>query len=178
MKKILMGLAMALVFFVLMIVLFVVVFIFFFTGDEEMLANGDFVSSEEMQVIVQKHDSLLADVDSLLVVLAQNNAAIDSLELELTYRNANLRILEENLQERDAEIESLRQVGMNAQDMAKTFATMSVAELTPIVARLSDDVVIDIYRYTTTKRRKYLLTALGDDRAAALTNRLVKKEGS
>jgi len=178
MKKILMGLAMALMFFVLMIALFVIVFMFFFPGDEEMLANGEIVSSEEMQVIVQERDSLLVDVDSLLAVLAQNNVALDSLGQELTYRDAMVRTLEGSLQERDAEIESLRQVGLNAQEMARTFATMSVDELTPIVARLSDDVILDIYTQTTNKRRKYLLTALGDDRAAALTNRLVKKEGS
>jgi len=80
MKKILMGLAMALMFFVLMIVLFVIVFAIFFPGDEEMLANGEIVSSKEMQAIIQVRDSLLVDVDSLLAVLAQNNVALDSLE--------------------------------------------------------------------------------------------------
>ncbi|MFC1482082.1 hypothetical protein ACFL6E_07560, partial [Candidatus Neomarinimicrobiota bacterium] len=62
--------------------------------------------------------------------------------------------------------------------MAKTFSTMTVAELTPIISRLSDDVVLDIYKNTTSKRRKFLLSALGNERAAAMTNRLVSKEGS
>ena len=55
---------------------------------------------------------------------------------------------------------------------------MTVDELSPIVARLSDQVVLDIYQQTANKRRKYLLTALGDERAAAMTNRLVKEKGS
>ena len=40
------------------------------------------------------------------------------------------------------------------------------------------DEVLDIYQQTANKRRKYLLTALGDERAAAMTNRLVKEKGS
>ncbi len=177
MRKLLMGLAIALMFFVLMIVLFFV--IFFFTSDEEMLAEGDRIfSSEEMQAIVQERDSLLVDIDSLLSVVVRNNAALDSLELELTFVGATAKTLGGRLQEKDAQIESLRRVEVNAQDMARTFATMSVAELTPIVARLSDDVVMDIYEHTTSKKRKFLLAALGDDRAATLTNRLVKRKGS
>ncbi len=177
MRKLLMGLAIALMFFVLMIVLFFV--IFFFTSDEEMLAEGDRIfSSEEMQAIVQERDSLLVDIDSLLSVMVRNNAALDSLELELTFVGATAKTLGGRLQEKDAQIESLRRVEVNAQDMARTFATMSVAELTPIVARLSDDVVMDIYEHTTSKKRKFLLAALGDDRAATLTNRLVKRKGS
>lgn len=179
MKKVLMGLAMALLFFVLVVVLFILVFIFFFPGEEEMLANGDeIVSSKEMRAIIQEREALLVDVDSLQAVLAQKNVALDSLGQELAFRSATLKGLEGRLQERDAELESLRRVEVNAQDMARTFATMSVAELTPIVAKLSDEVVMDIYKHTTTKRRKFLLAALGDDRAAALTNRLVKQKGS
>ncbi len=178
MKKLLMGLAIALIFFVLMIVVFFL--IFFFTGNEGMLADEEdaTLSSKEMQVVVQERDSLLVDVDSILAVLAQNKAALDSLERELTFKDATAKTLEGRLQEKDVELVSLRQVGMNAQDMARTFATMTVAELTPIVAKLSDDVVMDIYKQTTNKRRKYLLTALGDDRAATLTSRMVKRKGS
>ena len=178
MKKILMGLAMALVFFVLIIVLFVIVFVIFFPGDEEMLANGEIVSSKEMQAIIQERDSLLVDLDSLQSVLVQSNVALDSLERELAFGDATVKGLEGRLQVKDAELESLRQVEVNAQDMARTFATMTVTELTPIVAKLSDEVVMDIYKHTTNKRRKFLLAALGDDRAAELTNRLVKQKGS
>jgi|GEM_PF-5038807 len=178
MKKILMGLAIALIFFVLMIVLFFVIFLL--TSNGEMLAEGEdaTLSSKEMQAIVQERDSLMVDLDSLQSVLARSNTALDSLERELTFKGATAKTLERRLQEKDAEIESLRQVEVNAQDMARTFATMTVAELTPIVAKLSDDVVMDIYKHTTSKRKKFLLAALGDDRAATLTSRLVKRKGS
>jgi len=178
MKKLFMGLAIALMFFVLMIVLFFVIFLVI--GDGEMLTEGEdeIFSSKEMQAVVQERDSLLVDIDSLLSVMARNNTALDSLERELTFVGATAKTLGERLQTKDAEIESLRRVEVNAQDMARTFATMTVAELTPIVARLSDDVVMDIYEHTTSKKRKFLLAALGDDRAATLTNRLVKRKGS
>lgn len=176
MKKILARVGLALMFFILMIVLFFVVLMFL--PVDEGITDGEIVSSEEMQVITQERDSLLVSLDSLQAVMARSMTIIDSLEQELTYKDANLQVLEANLQERDAEIESLRLVEANAQDMARTFATMTVAELTPIIARLSNDVVLDIFEYTATKRRKFLLTALGDERAAELTNRLVQKEGS
>ena len=177
MKKILMGLAISLMFFVLMIIVFFL--IFFFISDEEMLADeAEMVSSKTMRAIVQERDSLLVDVDSLLAVLAEKKTVLDSLEQESIFRSATVKTLESSLQEKDAEIKSLRQVEVSAQEMARTFATMTVAELTPIVARLSDDVVMDIYEHTTNKRRKFLLTALGNDRAAELTNRLVKRKGS
>ncbi len=176
MKKILARLGIALMFFLLMIVLFVVV-LMFFEGDGVTTTDGEMRSEREMQ-LDQQVDSLRASLDSLQVVMASNMTVIDSLEQELTYKDANLQVLEDNLQEKDVEIESLRQVAVNAEDMARTFATMTVAELTPIIARLSNDVVLDIFEYTATKRRKFLLTALGDERAAELTNRLVQKEGS
>ena len=178
MKKVLIGLGGALLFFLLLVAVFFIVF-FFLPGDEEMLAEGEgFVSTEELQALVQKRDSLLADVDSLQALLARNGVMIDSLEQELVYKDANLSVLEDRLQTKDAEIMTLRQVEVNAQDMARTFATMTVAELTPIIDKLSDQVVLDIYKHTANKRRKFLLSALGEDRAAALTSRLVKKEGS
>ncbi len=177
MKKLLMGLAIALMFFVLMIGVFFIIFLL--SNDEGTLAEEDMtLSNKEMQAIIQVRDSLSVNIDSILAVLAQNKAALDSLERELTFKDATAKTLEGRLQEKDVELVSLRQVGMNAQDMARTFATMTVAELTPIVAKLSDDVVMDIYKQTTNKRRKYLLTALGDDRAATLTSRMVKRKGS
>jgi flagellar motility protein MotE (MotC chaperone) len=179
MKKLLLGLAGALVFFVLLVTVFFIIFFFLPTGEEDMLAEGEgFVSNEELRALVQKRDSLLADVDSLQALLARNGVVIDSLEQESVYKDANLTALENRLQTKDAEITALRQVEVNAQDMARTFATMTVAELIPIIAKLSDQVVLDIYKHTANKRRKFLLSALGDDRAATLTNRLVKKEGS
>ncbi|UCH09902.1 MAG: hypothetical protein JSU61_11915 [Fidelibacterota bacterium] len=179
MKKILLILGGALVFFLLLVGVFFIIFFFLPPGDEDMQAEGEgFISNEELRALVQKRDSLLADVDSLQVLLSHNTVVIDSLEQELVYKDANLTALENRLQTKDAEIMTLRQVEVNAQDMARTFATMTVAELTPIVEKLSDQVVLDIYKHTANKRRKFLLSALGDDRAAALTSRLVKKEGS
>ncbi|MFB0516431.1 MAG: hypothetical protein ACETWG_07495 [Candidatus Neomarinimicrobiota bacterium] len=177
MKKVLLGLAAALMFFVLMIVVFFLIFLLS-EGEGELAEEGWPVSDKELQEIIQQRDSLLADVDSLVAVVAVSNTALDSLGQELAFREATVKSLESRLQGKDAEIESLRRVDVNAQDMARTFATMTAAELTPIIAKLSDEVVLDIYKHTVTKRRKVLLAALGDARAAALTNRLVKRKGS
>ncbi len=177
MKTVFFALAAALMFFVLMVVVFFL--IFFFTGEDEQLAGEDVVvSGSELQAVIQHRDSLLVDLDSLQALLAASMSSRDSLERITAIWDATERALESRLQEKDVELVALRQVDVNAQDMARTFATMSVQELAPIVAKLSDEVILDIYKHTTNKRRKYLLSALGDERAAALTNRLVKRKGS
>lgn len=184
-----MGLAAALMLFVLLIVVFSV--IFFFGEEDEVAAEGETIEvvSEdgtvrtvlptELQGTVQEQDPLRAELDSLRALLAATSSVrFDSLEQLLAIKDATVRALEDRLQVQDAEIESLREVDVNAQQMARTFATMTVGELTPIVSKLGDKVVLDIYKHTTNKRRKFLLSALGDQRAAELTNRLVKQKGS
>ncbi len=132
----------------------------------------------KLQMMTQTRDSLKAEIEYLQALAASRAARIDSLGEQIGLKEATISAFEDRVQSKDAEIADLRDVGMNAQQMARTFATMSVDELSPIVARLSDQVVQDIYRQTANKRRKFLLTALGDERAAAMTNRLVKEKGS
>lgn len=183
MKKLLMGFIGLILLFAVLTGVFTVVL--FMRERAEPLAEGEiepeeetFVSSRELRVIVDSRDSLRVQYDSLMAVLAARQSELDSLETELAYKEATIKGLDDRLQTQDAEIAELRQADVNAQEMARTFGTMSVDELTPIVGKLSDAVVLDIYQYTSSKRRRFLLAALGYDRAAALTNRLVKKKGS
>lgn len=189
MKKILLGIFGALIGFVLLVVAFSVVFLL--TAEEDQLVEEEAgpgaveeidmerrIPYKELYVIIQERDSLQVDADSLQALLAQSAAKVDSLQRLMRLNNATVSTLEQRMQEKDAEIKTLRTVEVNAREMARTFATMSVGELTPIVAMLVEDVVLDIYKHTATKKRKNLLAALGDERAAALTTRLVKQEGS
>jgi septal ring factor EnvC (AmiA/AmiB activator) len=176
MKKLVMGLAAALMFFVLLVVVFFVIF-FVIEGEQET-TDVELMTNRELQTIIEQRDSLLVDVDSLETDLAYNQTIIDSLEQELSFTSATLQGVQDRLQEKDAVIASLRQAEVNAQAMARTFATMTVAEMKPIVARLSDQVVMDIYTNTSTKRKKFLLEAMGNERAAAMASRLLSKKGS
>lgn len=176
MKKVVMGLAAALLFFVLLVVVFFVIF-FVIEGEEET-TDVELMTNRELQTIIEQRDSLLVDVDSLESELIRDQAIIDSLEQVLSFTNATLQGVQDRLQEKDAVIASLREAEVNAEDMARTFATMTVAEMRPIVTKLSDQVVMDIYKHTSTKRKKFLLDAMGNERAAALTSRLLSKKGS
>ena len=177
--KILKWAGIALGLFTLLVVAFVVLFLF--QAEEELpeLAEEEqpetLVSSTELELMTAMRDSLQAELDSLGIVLVRRQAEQDSLEDILVFRDAAVNTLESRLQDRDAEIASLRELEINAQEMARTFATMDVEALSPIVSRLTDGVVLDIYKHTSNKRRRFLLTAMGDNRAAKLTNELVKK---
>ena len=182
MKNLVIGVIGAAMLFFILVVMFSVAIIFY--GGEEGLAELTreetipMVPEIDLQAMTQARDSLKAETEYLQALAANRAARIDSLGEQISLREANIRLFEDRVQTKDAEIIALREVGMNAQQMARTFATMTVDELSPIVARLSDQVVLDIYQQTANKRRKYLLTALGDERAAAMTNRLVKEKGS
>ncbi len=182
MKDIIIGVIGAAMLFFILVVVFSVAIIFY--GGEEGLAELTegraipMVPERDLQMVTQARDSLMAETAYLQALVANQTTKVDSLQDQLSIREAEKKILGDQLQNKDTEITSLRVVGLNAQEMAKTFATMSIEELTPIVTRLSDRVVLDIYKQTANKRRKFLLTALGDERAAAMTNRLVQQKGS
>ena len=175
--KILKWLGAAVGFFVLMVIGTFILFLF--QADEEGLpeaaAEETLVSSIELEMATMARDSLQSDLDSLMAVLAQAQAELDSIAAVLTFRDASILALESRLTDKDAAIEELRVVDVNAQEMARTFSTMNVEQLSPIVGQLTDGVVLDIYKHTSNKRRRFLLEAMGDDRAAKLTNELVTK---
>ncbi len=182
MKNIVIGVIGAAMLFFILVVVFSAAIIFY--GGEEELAGLKkvevipMVPEIKLQMMTQTRDSLKAEIEYLQALAAGRAVRIDSLGEQIGLKEATISAFEDRVQSKDAEIADLRDVGMNAQQMARTFATMTVNELSPIVARLSDQVVQDIYRQTANKRRKFLLTALGDERAAAMTNRLVKEKGS
>ncbi len=175
--KILKWLGAAVGFFFLLVIAFIVLFLF--QADEEALteaaAEETLVSSIELEKATMARDSLQVNIDSLLFVVAQAQAERDSIEDMLIFRDASILALESRLTDRDVVIEELRAADVNAQEMARTFSTMNIEQLSPIVSQLTDGVVLDIYKYTSNKRRRFLLEAMGDDRAAKLTNELVTK---
>ena len=175
--KILKWIAAYLGLFVVMVIVTVTFFIF--QADElavpEEIEDEQLVSISELESMTTVRDSLQTAMDSLLAVIVQRDADLDSLAGVLAFRDAAVTALEGRLQDKDAAIKQLREVDVNAQEMARTFATMNVEQLSPIVADLTDGVVLDIYKHTSNKRRRFLLAAMGDNRAAKLTNRLVRK---
>ena len=179
-QKILLAVAGSIALFFFLVVLFSVAFIF--GGEDDLTERAEegvpTVPEIELLRVAQERDSLLTEMQGLMDQLVNRENAIDSINRVAQISDARVDVLEDNLEQRDADIINLREVEVNAVDMAKTFQTMTIEELTPIIVRLSDDVVLDIYKNTSSKRRKYLLAALGTARAAAMTNRLISKEGS
>ena len=126
---------------------------------------------------LRTRDSLTSELESLKAAQEESRAKVDGLTLELNDRDATIRSLREKLQTQGIELEAIRKTDLNSRAMARTFGTMSMEELAPIMARLDDNIVVSIYRQTPNKRRKNLLAALGEKRAAALTNELLTPTG-
>ena len=165
--------------FTALVIVFVTMFVFqaeeVALPEDEVAPEETLVSSTELESMIAMRDSLLMVMESLRAELVQRDVDLDSLAGIMAFRDAAIDALEGRLQDKDAAIEQLREVDVNAQEMARTFATMNVEQLSPIVAELTDGVVLDIYKHTSNKRRRFLLAAMGDNRAAKLTNNLVRK---
>ena len=165
--------------FTVLVIVFVIMFMFqaedVASTDLAATAEETLVSSTDLEIMTALRDSIHAEMDSMLVVLAQRKAEVDSLSGVLAFRDAAVNALEARLQDKDAAIDELRVVDVNAQEMARTFSTMNIEQLSPIEAKLTDGVVHDIYKHTSNKRRRFQLAAMGDNRAAKLTNGLVRK---
>ncbi|MCK4578889.1 MAG: hypothetical protein KAU50_08870 [Candidatus Marinimicrobia bacterium] len=182
MKNIVIAVLGALMLFFILVVVFSVAIIFY-SEEPDLTELGEdgtipMVPRKELLVVTQERDSLTAETQFLDSEVDQRNAQLDSLQELLAFKEATIKTLDDQVQSRETAIADLQTVGVNAQQMARTFATMSVEELTPIVARLNDKVVLDIYKQTSNKRRKFLLTALGDERAASMTDRIVTQKGN
>lgn len=127
--------------------------------------EGKFKSSEKETFILRlkeykaKNDRLKIQVDSIKIVNAQQKD-------ELQNKDKELKKLAEQLTGK-ADKDS------RAKDIAKTLSSMKVKKIAPILAKLDDQTVIDIYRQMSSTNRKNILLGLSGERAAKVAKKLI-----
>ena len=99
---------------------------------------------------------------------------------QLDSLTALVQTLRQDTQAKSAEIEKLNialqgktERNKKAKEMAKTFASMKVKQISPILNKLDDETIISIYLQTSKPARKNIIAALTDDRAARITKKLI-----
>ena len=117
--------------------------------------------------------------DSLRSVIIQLNGDLFFTRVTIDSLNEQLGLKEDQIGRYLAEIESLesnintlQESRTSIKDLAKTYDTMKVTDMSPILAKLDDETIIALYRNMGSRTRKNLIQALTGARAAQITKKL------
>lgn len=125
--------------------------------------------------------SVQAELDSLNTLVSElrnqlffKNLAQDSLVEQITFKNNLIEGYKGTIDGLNRELtEHISRQG-DIKDLAKTFESMKVSEISPILENVDDDTVINIYKNMSTRNRKNILNALTPQRAAGITQKLAR----
>ena len=117
--------------------------------------------------------------DSLRSVIIQLNGDLFFTRVTIDSLNEQLGLKEDQIGRYLAEIESLesnintlQESRTSIKDLAKTYDTMKVTDMSPILAKLDDETIIALYKNMGSRTRKNLIQALTGARAAQITKKL------
>lgn len=102
----------------------------------------------------------------------KSSSVIDSLKKLLTSQETNLKDKENQIEKLNENLAKKTSQEENAQNLAKTFASMKTNEMRPILKNIDDKTIRMIYENVNSRMRKNFLLALTPQRAASLTKQL------
>lgn len=180
MKKILTWVGIGVVFFAVLVV--VIFFILSYLEPEPdvppvaMVPNG-----VDPKILVAKQEeinSLNMIILGLKDSLKLREIRADSLQEQIQFRDGIIREYTRTVENLNIQMASLNQRVLNVKELAKTFETMKIEDMKPILAQIDDPTVIDLYTNINSRNRKNLLMALSTSRAAALAQKIANLSGS
>ncbi len=118
-------------------------------------------------------------IDSLKNIIKKNTGdyfflkiTVDSLYEQLSMKN---EIIENQLAQTklmEKQVQNAEQKQQFLKELTKTYETMKVAEIRPILEKLDNATVIALYKNMSGRTRKNLINGLSSDRAAQITKQL------
>lgn len=123
-------------------------------------------------------NSLNKTILSLKDSLNLKEMRIDSLQEQVQFRDGIIREYTRTVENLNSQMASANQRTLNVKELAKTFETMKVEDMKPILAQIDDPTVIDLYTNINSRNRKNLLMALSTSRAAMLAQKIANLSGS
>jgi flagellar motility protein MotE (MotC chaperone) len=134
------------------------------TGDVNSTPGGD-----QRQVLI---DSLENEIQELTSKLFFVELERDSLLNEVNFKEGLIEGFKKTIEKLNQDLLAANKRAVSIKELAKTYETMKVEEMRPILKKIDDETVIAIYRNMSSRNRKNLFQALSDERAAAITKRL------
>lgn len=137
---------------------------------DDSLTDPDSIKKAPTKVSVA--DSLEKVIDDLKSDLFFNSVTMDSLNQELNKKDGSIAGYSSQVESLEEQVESLKSKNASIKDLAKTYETMKVADIRPILERVDDETIIALYKNMGSRSKKNLLQALSDIRAAKITKKL------
>lgn len=139
-------------------------------AEEEAGTIPEVISKAERDSLV----NLLSMKDSIITVRNNTN---DSLSRLLANNKVTITSHEQTIDELKQQLIDKQDREENIKNLAKTYESLRVAEIGPILEDIGDSTLIDIYNQMSSRKRKNLIQALPPDRAANITNKLAGRAG-
>ncbi|RMF06365.1 MAG: hypothetical protein D6762_09640 [Candidatus Neomarinimicrobiota bacterium] len=121
-------------------------------------------------------DSLAALVRELRNDLFERSVVIDSLNERITFQQNVIAGYQKKIDELNDQILTLNRHEVSLKELAKTYESMKVSDIKPILNKVDDETVIAIYRAMGTRTRKTIMMALSAERAAQITEKLAGRQ--
>ena len=143
---------------------------------QEIVAKAEVVtvpdSSGGAMIQMVAGDSLQTVIDSLNSELFFLELRADSLALQVDEKQGEIQILVNQVATMTRQIQEFTDQQASIKDLAKTYETMKVNDIKPILDRVDDDTVIALYTNMGNRTRKNLMQALSSVRAAQITKKI------
>ncbi len=146
------------------------------TMENEAILSDKFIADTYLEQKDQQIDSLKTLIDSLRSTIFFDKLEYDSVNQVLAYQQGLISEYKSSLEKASSQLNQKAQTSAKLQELAKTYESMKIADMQPILAELDDKTVLDLYKYTGARNRKNLLKALSSKRAAAITEVMAKGE--
>ena len=178
MKKILVWISIAFVSFIVLVIGIFFILSYLEPMDENMkdsIAAGS--NSITKEILKQKRieiDSLNTKVDKINRDLFFSNLVIDSLKEQVEFKDRLIDQYKKNIEKLNKDLIVANKVNISIQELAKTYETMKIDEMRPILKNVNNKTVIAIYNNMNSRKRKDILNALSSERAALITQRLAE----
>jgi len=180
MKKIIIWTLAAILSFALLVVVIFLVLYNSQPSDPELetqaILDNEFMSSNVLEKKDLTIDSLQAVIDELNSEIFFKNLNIDSLKQITGFQEGLISEYKSSLERSTKQLTAKADDRLKMEELARTYGSMKIKEMEPILAELNDDMVLELYKYTATRNRKNILQALSFKRAAAITERMARGE--
>lgn len=136
------------------------------------IADSDSTKTKGKKITIA--DSLQIIIDQQIGDLFFMRVTIDSLNEQLGSKEDLVTEFQTQVKSLNDNIQTLKTNNISIKDLAKTYETMKVAEIRPILEKVSDATIIALYKNMGSRTRKNLIQALSSSRAAQITTKLAE----
>lgn len=146
---------------------------------ENIQNTGDDISGQNMVSTPSSPAGTMSVRDSLKNIIKKNTGdyfflkiTVDSLYEQLNIKNALVENQHTQIELLEKQVENAEQKRQFLKELTKTYETMKVTEIRPILEKLDDATIIALYKNMSGRTRKNLINGLSSNRAAQITKQL------